>query len=715
MLVVILFYLAQLAVGISVFPLASRLFRSFQDRGWLFSKVLGLFISGWIFWILNSARILPFWRSFVLLLILVIFLVNLFFVLKSSAFRSGLCPFPLRRILAEEAVFLLVFVFFVFLIGFKPDVNSTEKFMDYAFFAAIRRNDYMPFLDPWFANEPVNYYYGGQYFSAFLVRAAGIADAYGYNLIRAFVASVSFSYPAVLVHQMLRDRFSSDVTRRTSAFCVFGGALSGCAAALCGNGHFVLYGFLKPLLARLRGVAAEAYWFSNSTRYIGYDPSTGDKTIHEFPAYSTVLGDLHAHYIDLIFVLLLLALLYACAKRQDEEGGLFRLRLDGRSGERSFGCLPHLIFIGLLTGIFRFTNYWDFPIYLVVAAAVLFIAEWKGAKRFLRALGNSAIALLLIVGIGILAALPFTLRFDMIASQIRLVTMRTMPYQFLILWGVPILVTVCFFGLLLREFRKRQKRGGDGPAFFRLLSYTKTADLMILTFGAAAIGLIFLPEIVYVRDIYEDGFARANTMFKLTYQGFLLFAILLGYAAVRFLYRKKRWRIAGVLVTAWILLTLGYFPVAVHTWFGDITDGSRWKGLDAEAFLATAYADDLGAIRYLQGLPGTPVILEAVSESYGTGARISAMTGLPAVIGWQTHEWLWRGDWDPIGIRVADVNSIYTSKDPGLAESLIRKYGIGYVVIGSEEKKRYGDLAEAALWELGTVVYEDEGAAVLKM
>ena len=52
------------------------------------------------------------------------------------------------------------------------------------------------------------------------------------------------------------------------------------------------------------------YWFPNATRYIGYNPDTADKTIHEFPSYSFVLGDLHAHVINIMFVLTVVALLW---------------------------------------------------------------------------------------------------------------------------------------------------------------------------------------------------------------------------------------------------------------------------------------------------------------------------------------------------------------------------------------------------------------------
>ena len=52
------------------------------------------------------------------------------------------------------------------------------------------------------------------------------------------------------------------------------------------------------------GMAETAsYWFPDATRYIGYNPvNDSDKTIHEFPCYSFVLGDLHAHVVNVMFV-----------------------------------------------------------------------------------------------------------------------------------------------------------------------------------------------------------------------------------------------------------------------------------------------------------------------------------------------------------------------------------------------------------------------------
>ena len=56
-------------------------------------------------------------------------------------------------------------------------------------------------------------------------------------------------------------------------------------------------------------------------------------------------------------------------------------------------------------------------------------------------------------------------------------------------------------------------------------------------------------QLVYVRDIYENGNARANTMFKLTYQAYIMFGMTMAYVIFRMLvisYRKFLKRTAGI-------------------------------------------------------------------------------------------------------------------------------------------------------------------------
>jgi hypothetical protein len=87
------------------------------------------------------------------------------------------------------------------------------------------------------------------------------------------------------------------------------GLLAGAGVCIAGSMHYPIYKWIIPAYQKLKGIEPTRYWFPDATRYIGYNPETTDKTIHEFPAYSFVLGDLHAHVINIPFVLTMLALI----------------------------------------------------------------------------------------------------------------------------------------------------------------------------------------------------------------------------------------------------------------------------------------------------------------------------------------------------------------------------------------------------------------------
>ena len=97
--------------------------------------------------------------------------------------------------------------------------------------------------------------------------------------------------------------------------------------------------------------------------------------------------------------------------------------------------------------------------------------------------------------------------------------------------------------------------------------------MVIGILGLCAIGLIIIPELVYVRDIYEESYARSNTMFKLTYQAFILFGICMSYIITRFLLWKKEriLQVFGGIGLVLLLWTFGYFGTSVYSWFGNIS------------------------------------------------------------------------------------------------------------------------------------------------
>ncbi len=753
-------WLMVLVLGIGFYPLTSVLFSSLEDRGWIFSKVIGIALGGFLTWVLVCCGVTRFSSAAVLAVTAVaIALCWIFYAFARK--RGKKAPgkdLNLDLILGEELIFLAFFLLWTYFAGFRPEAKGTEKFMDYGFMAAMMRSDTLPAKDIWYGTANMNYYYGGQYYAVYLTKLSFTRIQETYNLMRTLVAGFAFVLPFSITYHLVRwmpgkaaaaagngfetsdgragleaegiadagsgaeDAEKGDAGenirnvpekkkdrrcggKRRGWAAVLGGLLAGTAVSLAGNMHYVLYGLFGGVF-KLSGY--EDYWFPDSTRYIGHNPLTDDQCIHEFPSYSFVLGDLHAHVVNILFVLAAAGLLLAWMKKVwgEEAPAEFSLK--------KILLEPQILALGVFIGIFHWTNYWDFVIYYtVVLICIVFASMYRYAGSRKAVLGTAVLQAAEVFILGTLAALPFTSSFQTMVSGVALAQNHSAPYQLLILWGLPAAVVV----ILLLCVIIRYRRDYAGPGRFRLFfRRAGLADQFALILGICAIGLVLIPELVYVRDIYENGYARSNTMFKLTYQAFILFGMAMSYGIVRLLAWKKEkiLKAVGAAALCLVLLTCGYFGYAVQCWFGNVWDTSEYRCLDATAYLENVYPEDAAAIRWLnENVEGNPVVLEANGDSYSDYCRVSAMTGLPTVLGWYVHEWLWRNDTADLNQRAADVETIYTSADAELVRSLLEEYDVEYIFVGSCEREKYPNLNEELLQSLGEVVFSGESAGGL--
>ena len=691
----LVWWLAVGVLGLTFMPLTAALFPKFGDKGWLFSKLIGLALCGYLTWLTAAGKILPFTRLGCMGAVLLGAAVN-----AVLAWRGGKKFYPFaggRRelILGEEAIFFLAFLLWAYLAGFHPAAYGTEKFMDFGFMQAIMRSDSLPAMDLWYAQETINYYYGGQYFAVFLTKLTGTEVAITYNLMRALIAGFAFALPFSLVRQMLADRAERETTKHPGLIATLGGLLAGGAVCFSGNLHYTIYSKLLPWFHNVTGMGEEtSYWFPNSTRYIGAYADSTDRTIHEFPSYSFVLGDLHAHVVNVLFVLTVVGVLYAWLRNNRGKSWL----------------QPCVLLCGLFLGIFQFSNTWDFAIYFVVICGTLLFGNLKRCHEQMgRGLLRSAVQWVELLAVSLLVALPFHLRFDSgMAQGIGLVQKHSPLYQLGVLWGLPILVCAIFVVKYLWELIRKKPR--------RFFAETAHADMYAAILALCAMGLVLIPEIVYVRDIYEATAPRANTMFKLTYQAFMLFGIAMAYILTRLVTEKKRFQqVVGVVLLLALLTTFGYTGTACRLYYGNVYDLNARQTLDATRFLEKEFPEDAAAIRWLdENVEGVQVVLEANGDSYSAYNRVSAMTGLPTVLGWYVHEWLWRNDTSELKARAADIQTIYTSTDPAQVRALLKQYGVAYVFIGAREREKYPALNEELLRGLGTVVF-DQGATIIKL
>ena len=703
-------YLLALVLGAAAMPLTGRLFRRFQDRGWMFSKVTAIAVSGFLTWFLVAVKIIKFTTMTCIVVTLVCAAASLILYCREQKAGFECIPFAhLDLVYAEELLFFAAFLLWTYFAGFHPAAYGTEKFMDYGFMEAMMRSKTLPATDLWYSQGKINYYYGGQYFAVFLTKLSGAKVELTYNLMRTFVAGLAFSMPFSLVHQMVTDRLGKTGSRWKKALPSVTGILAGISVSIAGNMHYVVYGQIIPFIQKLKGEEVSSYWFPDATRYIGFNPDVEDKTIHEFPCYSFVLGDLHAHVVDIMFVLLLLGLLYAWMKK------VRTTELSGESmSRRKFWkkqlLMPQLLATGALLGMFHWTNYWDFVIYFVVTCGAALFMNIIGQKGKIRwALGVTAAQAAEILILATVIILPFTLQFDTsnMVQGIALAQHHSLPHQLLVLWGLPGILTILFVVSLLIE----KLRGAEQKSLYHLLTSIRLPDLFAVLMGLCAIGLVLIPELVYVRDIYENGNARANTMFKLTYQAYIMFGMTMIYAIFRLLVIGKN-KILKVLAFIGLFLfvwTCGYFGNSVHSWFGEVWKPSQYKGLNATAFLETDFPEDVNGIRWLkENISDAPVVLEANGDSYSEYERVSAMTGLPTIMGWYVHEWLWRGNLSDLNAKIEEIQEIYTSTDETRVKELLEEYNVSYIFVGSCERNKYGaDMNNDLLKSLGEVVFQD--------
>lgn len=699
-----IWWLAVLLLGWCSFPLCQYLFSGFRDKGYLVAKIFGIAGAGFLMWLGAATGIVPFTAGSCLgsvaVFAVICWGVWITFNKKKNKDRK-FWQFTgewYQTALDDELVFTLLFLLWTYVAGFRPAAYGTEKFMDYGFMMAMMRSTTLPAKDLWYAGSKINYYYGGQYFAVFLTKLTHTQVAQTYNLMRTLVAGFCFAVPFGLVRQMVLDSWKKEKP------ALLGGVLAGAGVSLAGNMHYVVIGKLLPWIREIFHLPKGdyTYWFPNSTRYIGYYPAENDKTIHEFPSYSFVLGDLHAHVVNLMFVVALISLVYAMMKHHSSKGAL-----QAEAAEEKNFCKkqvaatltdPYVLVFAFLIGMFHWTNYWDFVIYYVMGGMGVIWCNYQKYKelekphRMRMTAGISLLHAVWVFLLATIAALPFTLQFQSMVSEVALAQNHSRPYQWWLIWGLPVIGAVLFFWCVKREGAKK-------------------ADLFGVLLGISALGLIVIPEIVYVRDIYEKEYARSNTMFKLTYQAFTMFGILLGYALIR-LWMEKKHVIRKVLTSAVFACFVGccfYTATAVHAWFGQVWDPSQYQGLDATAYLETTFSEDAAAIRWLNdNVTGDPVVLEANGDSYSDYERVSAMTGLPTVLGWYVHEWLWRGDTGALNERAQEVETIYTSTNQEEVKALLEKYQVEYIFVGAREREKYESLNESMLQSLGNVVFSDE-------
>lgn len=211
--------------------------------------------------------------------------------------------------------------------------------------------------------------------------------------------------------------------------------------------------------------------------------------------------------------------------------------------------------------------------------------------------------------------------------------------------------------------------------------------LVLVLIGA---GLTLFPEFFYLRDQFGS---RMNTIFKFYFQAWVFWGIAAASVTV-ILWSELRGVKRVIFHFVWWLVFAAAlcYPAIMLANKTNNFNPAQWT-LDGNAFIRNNNPDEALAEDWLSKAE-MGVVAEAVGGSYNPDfARISTHTGLPTVLGWPGHEWQWRGGGTEVGSRESDIKTLYETSNWFEALSIINKYNIRYIYVGSSEYGKYEKLS----------------------
>ena len=391
---VLLWYLSIFLLGIIVYPLTRLAFCGLSDYGYPLTRSLGLIFLAYIVWIAGSNRI-AFNRWTITTVIAFILILGV--ILAYLQRKNLILEWKERKkyYLMIEVIALAAFLFFLFIRWGNPDLwhpwKGGEKPMDFSYFNAVIKSTSFPPYDPWFAGGYINYYYYGFVIAAVFVKLLGIVPAFAYNLIIPTIFSL-----------IVLGAFSVGWNLRQQ-----GKWLAGCASALgvallgnlgtwrmifrgwqmliAPNGQIenipggdvsILVHWSWAIRGLLRSLAGEslpynsADWYWIPSRAIA---SMGDvEPITEFPYFTVLYADLHAHLFSLPITLLALAWAISAVKNR-----AWKIKPQETQLLGYLKIIVGLLVGGLAIGALRPTNTWDFPTYLLIGVIAIGFGLWR--------------------------------------------------------------------------------------------------------------------------------------------------------------------------------------------------------------------------------------------------------------------------------------------------------------------------------------------------
>ena len=778
----IVWYLMVALICLVSYPIVRLALPGLNDHGYPLARIAGLVILAYLPWLAGSFNV-PFTRTTITAALAILAGAG---ILLGYLQREELAQeWRSRRVyfLTVELIALAFFVFDLLIRLGNPDLwhpyFGGEKPMDFSFFNAVLKSTTFPPYDPWFAGGYINYYYYGYVIVGVLDKWLGIIPSVAYNLILptlfSMVALGAFSLGWNLISAWRGPRWRThpdggdDRPVHSNSYLLWIGIAAALGLVVLGNEgtvHMIWQGFQRLAapggnIDQLSFLQSWVYAVEGFVKFVGgahLPYGTGDwywipsrtipgEAITEFPFFTFLYADLHAHMIALPVTLLALAWSVSMVL------SLGRWRGPG-GGHTWLAVGVSFLLGGLAIGSLRPTNTWDLPTYLTLAVVALVYAGWKAHETVTLRVGGQSYKLdsllTALAGAALLTVLsfvlyePFAYWYGQAYNSIELWKGDRTPFgSYTTHWGLFLFVLISWMVWETRQWMAEtpvsalnRLRQFKGLIIVGIVALVGAAGLLVwqgVQIGWLALWLMVWAGLLILRPGQPDAkravlfmvgtgialtlavelvvlrgdIGRMNTVFKFYVQAWTLLAIssaaALGWLLPELVAWLPGWRNAWQ--TAFAAMVAG---AALFTLLGgaakirDRMAPDAPHTLDGMAYMAySTYNEkdttmnldaDYQAIRWMQrNVSGSPVIVEANTVEYQWGNRFTIYTGLPGVVGWSWHERQQRAllPSEIVTNRIADIATFYTTSDPQTAEKFLEQYNVKYIIVGQLERIEY--------------------------
>jgi YYY domain-containing protein len=760
---VIIWWLLIALLGVLAFPLTRRALSGLERGVYPLSRLIGLLIIAWGSWMAGSLGV-PVSRLTIAAVVMILALASGLIAWLDRTEIKAWWAIHKREVLWVEGLALAFFLFDLAVRYGNPDLwhpsKGGEKPMDFSYLNAVLKSTLFPPYDPWFSGGYINYYYFGFVLVGMPIKLLGLIPSIAYNLIIptwfSLLALAAYGVGGGLVDSLgssggsrLNPRLAG--TAAAVGLVVLGnlgtarmlydgwkrigtpvgsdpaGGIVGAWEALQGMGKFVTLQEQIPY-------AADS-WYWNPSRAI--EPGEGEAgPITEFPYFTFLYADLHAHMINLPFTVLTLG------------WGLSWL-VDARRRKRGWLDWIIMAFIGgLVFGVLRPTNTWDFPVYWSLGGLALAGAAWlRRPKLDLRLALEIVISAVVLFGLALLLFRPYDLWYGRGYNAVDFWRgSHTGLVDYLTVHGLFLFVLVCWMTWETRQWMAQTPLSALNrlrPAAGLLMALVTgiLAGIVVITALGYAIAPLVIPLMLWAgllflrRDmplgkravlvmlitalaltllvevvVLRGDISRMNTVFKFYLQVWTLLALGTGAALAwivadldqwanswRGLWTAAIWLVAGSAALYPLLATPAKISDRMATDAPHTLDGMRFMQDAVYYDLGSSFPllEDYRAIQWMQdNVAGSPVIVEANIPEYRWGNRFTVYTGLPGVLGWNWHQRQQRvvnGD-AAITERADAITQFYLTRSPEQAMQFLRNYDVSYVIVGRLEHLYYDSI-----------------------